>query len=199
MVKALHEAIWVQSLAIPSGCRQIVRYLLYKICVIWAGGYIQFYLFYGLSHLRPCCSRSRAGAEISSSAWKMQKVDLTFPLLLSTIPFLLISIGLLWALRFLLCYGCLMSSFTGWTVVAGSQMFGQALLVSVTILWSWADGILGEGNLGSITFQLSVSPDSKSSGYSLAVLKGSSSVPALSLTTPTLSLLLHTPWSEKRQ
>lgn len=84
-------------------------------------------------------------------------------------------------------------------VVDGSQMFRQALLVSVTILWSLAVGILGEGHLGSITFQLSGFPGSKSSTYSLAVFRGSFFVSALPLTIPTVPLLLQTSWSEKRQ
>lgn len=50
---------------------------------------------------------------------------------------------------------------------AGSQMFGQALPMSVTLLWNWAAGILGGAHIGSITFQLSISPNSKSSAYSL--------------------------------
>lgn len=84
-------------------------------------------------------------------------------------------------------------------VVAGSQMFRQALPVSVTVLWDWAAGILGGACIGSITFQLSAFPNSKTSAYSLAILRDRSSVPAPILSSPTLPLLLCTPWPVNSQ
>lgn len=81
-------------------------------------------------------------------------------------------------------------------VVAGNQMFGQALLVSVTILWSWAVGILGEGHIGSISakcLQMARAVGIPWPFWEVAPLS------LLSLTICTLPLLLHNPWSEKSQ
>lgn len=159
MVKTLLKIVWAQPLAVLSGCGQTVQHHLYKISVILSGGYFQFYQFCGLSQQHPSCLRSKAGAEISHSFWKVQNW-IYFPALTFSFCFSRVTLSLEFSFLsqlsdiFLHWMRCQFSGIPA----AGIQVFGQAL-VSVIILCSWAGGIAG----GRHTFQLTASAEIKSS------------------------------------